>query len=160
MTAGQTSVPGAIDGLVAKCQAVAAAWPTTIGVLDGPQRHSFETYFAVGFGTGRDGEAAVAVDSALVGLTLGKDRETYAIVCQVSTGAGSGGGTTFKSLRDECFALLDALADQLAADKKLGGAVMSARIEVTDYVPRSTTKGMTVTLPFHVHIDAFRRPAQ
>lgn len=153
-----STIPAAIDGLYAVAQRAVAAFSAATGT---PDAQAIDTSAAaaprvqllVGYVAGHAGEA-VDDTQTLGGLSLGRDMEHYSIACQASTYRGNG---SFKAVRDEAFLLLDAFSDELATDKTLGGAVMSALIAEISYVPSlPDKKGPTVTIPFRVEIKARR----
>lgn len=146
-----SSIPGAIDALVAHAQAVVATVPGA-AAYDGPRRTSTaQTYFAIGYAAG----SAEGGSTKLADLGLSQDAESYAISCQASTWAGNG---EFKPLRDQAFALVDALAARVAADPSLGDVVMSALVsETVDYRATVEAGKPTVVVPFTVQIEAMRR---
>lgn len=152
----RSSIPDAVDALVAMAQTVAAAMPTGQRplVTDGPPRSlSGQFYAAIGI-AGPNGEAAIPQAETTSGLSRVRDRESYDIACQVSAYAGAG---PIKTQRDIAFSFLDAFAEALAADGRLGGLVMLARLSGMDYAASEGTPGPTATVNFTVHIEAQRR---
>jgi hypothetical protein len=145
-----SSIPGAIDALVALAQGAVAA---DVQVSDGPpQSLDKQKLVVIGY-VGPNGEAAVSAVEDQMGLSTVNDMETYEIACQVSSWAGNG---TIKALRDAVFTIYNAIASALELDSRLGGAVIRARVGQADYAP-SITDALTVVADFRVHVEAMRR---
>lgn len=148
-----SSVPAVIDALFAHAEAVCADVEGAVP-YDGPGRvTSGQKYLAVGY-AGTHAQTASAGQQQIADLAGSRDLERYAIACEASAWAGNG---AFKPLRDAAVALVDGLAARIGADRRLGGACMHARLAVVDYTAVMTNKGPTVTVPFHVQIEAMRR---
>lgn len=147
-----SSIPGAIDALVAHAQAVVADVEGA-AAYDGPRRGTTaQRYLAIGYAVGTDAEDG---QTRVADLGLGQDGESYTIACQASAWAGNG---EYKPLRDQAFALVNALAARVAADPCLDDVVMSARVGAEiGYRPTVVDGKPTVVVPFHVHIEAMRR---
>lgn len=148
-----SSIPAAIDALFAHAEAVAADVPGA-AAYDGPRRKTTaQTYLVIGYAAGA--QQAAEGDARIADLGRSQDHESYAVACHATTWAGNG---EFKPLRDDAFALVAALAARVAADRRLGGAVMQATVAApVDYRPSVEDGKPTVVVPFHVQIDAMRR---
>lgn len=159
MTTAST-IPAAIDAAVALCERVADGITDAPGgkvkVIDGPTKHTARTVIAVahpGGGVQTGATPALAAQTAISGLVLGQDTESYAIGCLVETWSGNG---TYKRLREVAFGIVDAIVGELALDQTLGRVVMRARIAVLDYTQALTPDGPSVVVPFQIHVDGRR----
>lgn len=155
-----STVPDALDALIACANTAAAAVKASIGedvqVVDGGAKLNNRTRLIVGYAAGAAGDAVEDTQSN-AGLGVARDMESYAVACQVETFVNNG---KFTDLRRAAYAVLDAFHDAIVADKTLGHVVMSARIAEVGYVPTIPQgSGPTVTLPFRVQIEARRKAA-
>lgn len=147
-----SSIPAALDALTAAGERAVTASGIDAEVIDGGGKAKRQTVLVIGYAAG----AGDAVDDTqtIAGLALGRDMESYGVACQVSTWARGGG---FAPLRSAAFAVVDAFVDELAADKTLGRAVISARVAEVGYAPSiEPDKGPNVLVPFRVQIEARR----
>jgi hypothetical protein len=148
-----SSVPGALDALVATLSA--APGLTGVTVADGPVVTGSGQQEAVTVGLG-DPEDPTAVEgqNAREGLAASPDREQYGIRCAVIVRDGSG---DTPAARRRAYQLLGEIGEVLAADQRLGGAVMVAQLGSWTLAQDQDGKGAIVTLAFTVEVDAFTR---
>jgi hypothetical protein len=122
-------------------------------VLDGgPHRDTEKDVVCIGF-TGTPGVAAVEDTRSREGLATKPDREQYDVTCLASSWRGE--ERDAKVVRDAAYALVDAIAEDLAKDQRLGGLVLRANLTTSMFAQEQTSKGAVATLRFIVHIDAF-----
>lgn len=150
-----SSVPNAIDALV-------QAFTTTpeldgVAVYDGPvvtQAGKLEA-ITVGFnGDETPGASAVDGQSSREGLAIGRDREQYTIQCSASVLNGSG---DISAARRRAYELYGLVGGVLAADQRLGGAVMTTQLGAARLVQDQTADGAVATVEFGIDCDAFTR---
>jgi hypothetical protein len=150
--------------LAALLDTAARALPD-VQVTDGaPTGDVADDIVAIGT-TGREGEVAVQASRAEGVLTTSANAESYDVSCVASSWRGA--ETDFAPVRAALFAMLDAIAAELAADPMLGGAATHARMTVTSYFQDQVTvtdadgapsgAGATATANFTVHVEAFTR---
>lgn len=140
-----SSVPAVLSALVESLNAALTDDQTQI--IDGqPVTDPAPDVIAVGF-TGIPGEAGV--ESVLGGR--GGDMESYDIHCLASSWRGA---TDPVVVRERAFALVGAVALELARDQSLGGLVMRARVSARALASEQTTEGATATVAFTVHVEA------
>lgn len=153
-----STIPAALDALVA---AARRAWPD-VQVLDGgPTTEVGDDVIAIGY-SGSPDEPDVRSTLAREQLDLQPDLERYDVVGMVSAWRGdahSGGRPDARTTRLRAFELLEGLRRELAADARLGGTVMMARLSTLDMVADQTQAGPVCTIRFTVHIDAFAEVA-
>ncbi len=147
-----SSVPGAIDGLVAALRASPDLEGVTI--LDGPTVTSQAIAEMVTVGFEDESTAAVVEsNSAPEGLSRARDRETYTITCASQVLLGS--SVDAPSARRRAYALFGAVGGVLAADSRLGGAVMLAALGTHSLSLPQTPQGVMAQIVFGVDCDAF-----
>jgi hypothetical protein len=150
MATAVSTVPACLDALVG---AVRVALPG-VQVIDGqPTTEVERDVVCIGF-TGQPGEAAVTSTLTREVYARSPDREQYDISCLASSWRGD---VDPKAVRDRSFELLDAVAEVLAADQTLGGAVLRARLSADVIGQEQTTEGAVCTVGFTIHTDAFTR---
>jgi hypothetical protein len=81
-----------------------------------------------------------------------QDREAYSIHCMLAVRKGAG---DLAAARARAFVLLGACGAALTADRKLGGAVMTAGITSWTLLLDLTGDGALARIRFDVAIDAF-----
>lgn len=149
-----STIPAAITALVEVATNAIADQPKFV-VYDGPPRPTTaQGYVAIGYMPSTTGERVVEATSAIRGLSVARNQESYDIAGQASFWQGAG---DISDVRETVFAVLDAIAAALEADKTMGRAVMQAVLSVTGYEPTVPSAGPTVTADFLVHIEAMRR---
>lgn len=140
-------------------QALAALVATFSGTghvtLDGPVVTAVNTteVVTVGWG-GKDNETAVETNLDAGSLTGAPDRERYTIHNAVSVLNGSSDMT---AARTRAYAILADLGAAIAADPRLGGAVMRAQIAAANLTQSQTQQGALAEIVFDVDCDAFTR---
>ena len=95
---------------------------------------------------------SVAIDAG--SLTGAPDRERYTIHNAVSVLNGSSDMT---AARTRAYAILADLGAAIAADPRLGGAVMRAQIAAANLTQSQTQQGALAEIVFDVDCDAFTR---
>lgn len=148
----QSRLPAAIDGLVTAFK----GWPRIGGadvtVRDGPSTSQSTVMEVVTVGwTG--GEDEMGADSTLANAGLGdSDREQMTIRCVVAVLRGS---DDISGARKRAYELLSEAGAAIAADRKLGGAVMRAWISSHSLDPAQTPQGAQAAITFEVSCDAY-----
>jgi hypothetical protein len=146
-----STIPDVLDALVALARRVL---PDT-QVFDGPPTEEAQgDLVMVGFAY-PPGTPAVTDARSRRQYAPPPDTESYDVA--VLACAWPGGDTTLKTARDRAFAMVDALAEGIAEDARLGDLVKRVRISADSYVPEQTTSGASVTVPLTIHIDANTR---
>jgi len=149
-----STCPAAITGLLAALGRSAALSGVKVADGRGITDPDADEVISVGF-TGADGEAAA--DAALAAEGAGGDpsREQYAIRCAIGVTSGDEGDDGIAAARTRAFALLGAVGAAIVADRKLGGAVMSARVSSWSLGQAQVSGGVSVALRFEVSVDAY-----
>lgn len=141
-----SSIPAAVDKLVATLTTRLGA---NVQVVDGPPVVALDNVgVAVGY-TPDD----ISVSSQEEGAGLDSDVETYDINCLAWVRSGDG---KLKPVRDRVFALLAQVDQSLAEDRRLGGAVVHARIRVLDMDQTQKPDGTWAVASFAVTCKAFK----
>ncbi|MFD1656995.1 hypothetical protein ACFSL4_01775 [Streptomyces caeni] len=154
MIAWESTVPAAIDGLV-------AAFTTAEGlagvvVLDGPEVREPSAMEVVSVGyPGADDEFAVDGSVSADGMASSPDLERYSVQCAAAVLDGSG---NVRAARQRVYALVAACGEAIARDRTLGGAVLQATIGSTSLRQTQDSRGVTATVVFSVDCDAFTSP--
>jgi len=152
VTAWAPTAPAAISGLLT----VLKAEPGLAGVEihDGPAVTASAALEAIIVGWyGIKGDAlAVEAEITSAGLTAHPGREVYAILCAVMVRDGSG---DIAAARTRAYALVSSCGSAIAADQKLGGAVMLARLGRVSLQQIQDDAGALAIIEFTVPCDAF-----
>lgn len=145
------TAPAAIAGLVAALQASAGL--TGVPVLDGPVVTSaaYPETISVGFISDEDATAAEG-SMRREGLVVSPDRELFTIRNSIHVLRGAG---SMPAARARVFEIYAAAGAAIAADHKLGGAVMSARLADWTLQQMQVDQGAYASLVFGVECDAF-----
>lgn len=152
-----STVPAALDYLVA-CAGRAMVGKQLPGrppvqVLDGgPHKDTDPEVVAIGF-TGLAGESAVESTLSREQMSVEPDREQYDVTCLASSWLGD--QKEPKPVRDRAYALIDAIAAEIARDHTLGGLLMSTRVSSQAFAPQQTTRGAVGTVRFVIHCDGY-----
>lgn len=146
-----STVPAAIDGLVAAFGALELDGAT---IIDGPRvgGGTLNGVIIVGW-TGDESPESTSGTSMLASYSTQRQREQYTITCAASVLRG--GKNKMSAARTRAFELYGAAAGALAADKTLGGVVMSARSGELNLVQSQDSRGAVATVVFAVDVDAF-----
>lgn len=145
-----STAPAVLDALV---QRWTLAVPDALVVDCQPARDfDDEDVILVGF-TGTTGAVAVTSTLTREQMTATPDREQYEITCIVS--AWRGVEDDVKAVRDRAYEMVDALAADLAADTRLGGLVMNARLSTSTLAQYFTDDGVAADVQVVVAVDAF-----
>lgn len=150
MSSTISTVPDVLDALV---RIFSLALPDA-QVSDGQPLDIAGDVICVGF-NGTPGAVAVTSTRTREQLSADPDREQYEISCMVSSYRGA--QRNAKLVRDSVYALVDAMAAELARDQTLGGLVMRAMITTDALSQYQTTDGATADIEVTVHCDAFTR---
>lgn len=146
-----STVPTAIVNLVEALQASPDLVDTS--VKDGPtvSGETLTEVVTVGF---TDTEDTTSIEGifAFEGAVNTPNREQYTIRCAASVMRGDGDMPT---ARTRVYQLFAAAGDAIAADKTLGGVVMSARPSEMSLTQTQSSKGAVATITFDVAVDAY-----
>lgn len=152
MIAWASAAPAAILALLAAF----TAEPGLAGVEihDGPVVTASAALEAVIVGWyGIRGDAlAVEAEITSAGLTAHPGRETFEILCAAMVRNGSG---DLAAARARAYALVSSCGSAIAADQKLGGAVMLARLGRVSLAQSQDDMGALAVIEFTVPCDAF-----
>lgn len=151
-----STVPQAISALVAafKGSPMLGNADPPVPVRDGPEIGSAQSDVAVSVGyTGDENESVVEGSASPAGLGGIPGNETYAVMCAAEAIVPASDGVA--AARARVYALHAACGQVLAADKTLGGAVMSASMGISSLVQQQTSSGALVRVVFPVNISAF-----
>lgn len=148
-----STCPDAIAGLLAAFRASEALSGVLVTDGGGITDPDADAVVSVGF-TGGD-DAAADATLASEGPAGDPSREQYPVRCAAGVSSGDEGDAGLAAARARAFALLSACGATLAADRRLGGAVMSARLSSWSLEQSQTSGGAYVTLRFEVSIDAY-----
>lgn len=160
-TPSGSSIPAVLQALI---DLASRALPD-VQVTDGaPVGDVAEDIVAIGT-TGREGEVAVQASRAEGVLAVAPAAESFDVSCVASSWRGA--ESDFAPVRAALFAMLDALATEIARDVTLGGAASHARMTVASYFQDQTVvtddegtpsgAGAVATAIFTVHVEAFTR---
>lgn len=148
--AWQSTLPAAIDGLVAVLQSDSELSGI---VRDGPELRDMADQEAVFVGhTGTDEDTAADGSVAREGLAVQPNRESYSIRCGVSV---LNGASDIGAARTRAYELFPVVGAAIAADKTLGGVVMAASVGEWTLSLSQTDVGAWAVLTFNVDVDAF-----
>lgn len=152
--AWMSTIPDAVDALVAAFRA--APGLSGVKVFDGPVVTASGQMEAVTVGDVGDQEDPTAVEgqNTREGLAATRDREQYTIRCAVLVLNGAGDAS---AARRRAYQLLGEIGEVLAADQRLGGAVMIAQLGSSTLSQDQDETGATATVAFNVEVDAFTR---
>jgi hypothetical protein len=146
-------LPAAVDSLVATF----AGWPGLggdgVAVKDGPWTSQATLKEAVSVGwTGGEDENGAESTLLTEGLGGAVDREQFTIRCVAVVLRGSDDMT---GARQRAYEILAQAGAAIAADRKLGGAVMRAMISSHSLDQAQTTQGAQAAVTFDVSCDAY-----
>lgn len=150
MTNTVSTIPACLDALITLAR---AACPDA-DVFDGDPPvvgDVADDVVAIGW-TGQPDEVAIEASGQAARFS-GPDAETYDVQCVIECWAGA--ETDAKTVRDNAFAMLDAIGGQVKADSRLGGAVALAQISVARVTQGQTEQGAVCQVQFTVHVEAF-----
>lgn len=145
-----STVPACLEALIA----LATAACPTADVFDGDPPivgDVKDDIIMIGW-TGQPDEVAVEASGQAARFS-GPDAETYDVQNVIESWAGA--ETDAKKVRDNAFALLNAIGGQLKLDSRLGGAVAFTQISVARVTQGQTDKGAVCQVQFTVHVEAF-----
>lgn len=149
--AWSSKLPAAIDGLVAAF----GAWPGLSGVtvLDGPStsQKTLQEVLTVGW-TGQDGETDADATLAREGLGGDPDRETFSIRCAAAVLRGT---DDLSGARRRAYELLSEAGAAIAADRRLGGTVLSAMVGSHSLSQDLGQQGAQAVVTFTVDCDSY-----
>lgn len=136
----------------AVCDVLATRLTTSLGaasVFDGPPAR-MPGLSGIALGTTREDVSSdfTADPAGLSGVTA----EGFSITCLAFAG---GGGVVFKPMRDRVREIVVAVADAVAADLTLGGAVDTAEITGGTWLQEQTGEGALVTCEFQIAVRTF-----
>lgn len=147
-----SSVPGAIDSLIALLRAAPSLSGVT--VLDGPTVTADPILEAVTVGY-EDPETASAVTatSAPEGLARARDLETFTVACAAEVLVAA--DTELRTARLRGYELLGVVGQILADHHTLDGAVMMAHLGAHALSQEQTQQGALVRIAFGVDCEAY-----
>jgi hypothetical protein len=153
-----STVPEALNGLLAAFRGSDDLTPP-VAVRDGPVVTGSQADEVVIVGwTGIDGDdVAVETTDTTEGLSGNPDREQYQIRCAAMALSASGkdGSGDLRAARARAYALHAACGAAIAADRKLGGAVMRASVGDHSLHQDAMQRGQRAIVEFMVTADAF-----
>lgn len=135
------NVPATLNALLG----VFGATPTFLGE---PVKRPSGDFVAVAW-AGPDADA-VMMPIAVAGMT--RQLATYDVQCQIVAWQGD---TDLAACIGRCYAVLDTLVANLAADKTLGGACIDARAIDSALKPNQTTAGAEAILGVVIQVNHF-----
>lgn len=124
-----SSIPAAIDGLLAIINARSEITANNVQVWDGFPTAIADNMITVGGSTNNTAQG-VQSPAQLGGFFREED---YTLEVTISTYSGGNNSTAQKSTRDMAFSLFEAVANGVRADATLGGAVRYAQVMSVDY---------------------------
>lgn len=150
--AWSSTVPAALTALLTAMEA--APGLEGVDVRDGPVVSSTAAAEAVIVGWYGQAGDELAVDGTITqeGLAAQPDREQYVIRCAALVLNGSADMT---AARARAYELAAACGAAVAADRTLGGIVMSAYVTSQSLLQQQREKGALATVEFGVGCDAF-----
>ncbi|MFI6560395.1 hypothetical protein [Streptomyces sp. NPDC050534] len=148
-----SKLPAALDALVVAFQ----GWPRIGGdkviVKDGPSTSQTTGMEVVSVGwTGGDDENGAESTLLTEGLSGQVDREQFTIRCVIAVLRGS---DDMASARKRAYELFSEAGAAIAADRRLGGAVMRAMISSHSLDQAQTQQGAQASVMFDVSCDAY-----
>lgn len=147
-----STVPGTLLALI---ELFKTAPGLGVRVYDGPDLDGAQPDEAITIGmAGPDDPAAVEAQTVREGLAVGRSHEEYTVHCLIEVRTGSGSVAT---ARARAFDLYGAVGGTLAADPRLGGAVMSAQPGAWSYSQVQDGAGFLATIALDVDVDAYTR---
>lgn len=150
--AWSSSVPGAMSGLLAAFRR-SPELAKPVDIRDGPVVTGSSAVDAViaGWHGMENDQLAVEGQAVTEGLAGLPDREQYSIRCAAMSLSGTG---DVVAARTRAYELLAACGAAIAADRKLGGAVMRASMGVSSLF-QEPADGMRAVVEFSVDCDAY-----
>lgn len=142
-----STVPAVLDALVAAARRVLP----DVQVVDGQPLAASPDILCVGF-TGDPGEPAIESTRTREQVTLDPERESYEITCLAAVLRGE---TDAAAVRALVYAMISALADELAIDPTLGGVCGRAQLTTEALEQEQTTKGAQAVVRFVIAVDAW-----
>ncbi len=145
-----SAAPGAVDAVLAILRAAPPL--RDVRIWDGPiLSGSDPAQLAVGAVAFEEEGGPAAVTSEFTGAGLGRRVERVDIGCRAVAWSGD---PEMKPVRDRVYGILGAVADALAADPALGGAVIRARLGPSVSLAQTqTTDGPEAVLDFTVSCE-------
>ncbi len=145
-----TAIPAAVDALVA----MFTEQLPDAQIVDGPPLVELEkSGIAVGYAVGTTTVDQVAVTSTEEGAGLDTTVETFDVNCLAWQRSGD---TDVKAVRDATFALITTVDVALSNDRRLGGAVVNARLRVLDLDQMQNGDGTWAVVAFSITCTAFK----
>lgn len=152
-----STVPAAMTALLAAFRA-SPALASPVAVRDGPvtTASSARDVVIVGWEGDEGDEVAVEATETMEGLAGEPDREQYSIRCAVISRTGAGKPElAIPAARAQVCALHAACGAAIAADRRLGGAVMRAQMGAWSLTQTPDEYGQKSAITFTVEIDAY-----
>lgn len=153
-----STIPDVLETLTQRFSlAVEPDGEASLAVWDGQPRNDADDVIAVGF-TGVPGEDAVVDTRTREQMVSSPDRERYDVTCIVSAWRGAEDDqAAFQAVRRRAFAMVDAMAADLAGSSRLGGLVMSVRLTSGNVAQYLSEGGVSVDVQVVISVDAFTR---
>lgn len=140
-----TAIPAAIDHLIARCTVSLESRQ----IIDGPPLVNLEKAgVAIGYSPDE-----LSVTSTEEGAGLQSDVETFDINCIAWQRSGD---EDAKTVRDQVFATVADVGSILAADRRLGGTVVHARLRVVELDQTQNPDGTWAVVAFAITCKAFK----
>jgi hypothetical protein len=147
-----STIPTAMDALVA---AARRALPD-VQVWDGEPTGDLDgDLVCIGFAGEQGDDTAVESTRTRDQMAVEPDHEQYVITSVAYSWLGD--QEDARAVRDRVYAMVDAIAADLAADPTMGGVVGRARIATDALAQAQTEKGATAAVRFTVTVDAWTR---
>jgi hypothetical protein len=153
-----STIPAVLETLVQRfALAVEPDGDASLAVWDGQPVNDADDVVAIGF-TGVPGDEAITDTRDRAQMAPSPDREQYDITNVVSAWRGAEDDqVSFQAVRRRAFAMVDAMADDLASDPRLNGLVMSARLTSGNVAQYLSEGGVSVDVQVVISVDAFAR---
>lgn len=144
-----STVPACLDALVA---AGKRALPD-VQVVDGqPVEDIAGDLVCIGY-AGDAEESVVESTRTREQVSIDPDKEEYEVTCAAWSWKGQESDP--KAVRDGVYALVNALAADLAEDPTLGGVVARARLATESFAQGQTDRGAVAGVRFVIAVDAW-----
>lgn len=151
--ANVSTIPACLNALVAAATRAVQQIPGVMVVDGQPAMHQdADDIVCIAF-TGSPGDAAVESTRAQQQATVRPDRESYTVTCLASSWRGA--EVDPAAVRDGAYALVDALAAELATDPTLGNVVGRTRVSTESFAQAQTEGGAVAVVRFTVAVEAF-----
>jgi len=149
-----SSVPAAIAGLVSAFMTSTGLGLAGVAVRDGPALTADPALEAVAVGYSGDQNTDVVTGTASPEGLGPQDRERYAVTCTVEV---LDPGGDIAAARTRAYQIHAACGAAVAADRRLGGAVLIASLGIGSLRQQQTPSGALARIGFAVNCEAYTR---